>query len=729
MVLVLSDARTAMEHRLVDAWAETHHPGATVLSLDRDPTAATALQASLAEGEEGVEAVPVRVTWLPLERGAGQRLKSRQLLLLGRPRRPLGPLQAFLDRAALGSASVTPGGSATLGELRDRYRHRHRDGDDPVGEAFTHFVRRQALLACDREERRLLGDRYKVPRLVAEQLWDDPAFVAGVEDLAATSRRTLDDVRADVDVALDEMVTVQSPLIVDLWQSMVRPLYRRAWDLDVDESGLAGLREANRRSPLIFLPSHRSYVDPVLMSEVLLANDLPRNHTLGGINGAFWPLDRIARRVGVIFIRRSFGDDEAYKFVMRWYLAHLLRKRFNLEWYIEGGRMRTGKLRRPRYGLLRYVVDAVRAHPDVDPILVPVSITYEQLPEVADMAAEEQGAAKQPESLSWLVGYIRRQRRHLGDAQVRFGEPLPLQQALADAGEGPTQVERVALRVCARINRVAPAMASSLVTYVLLGERDRAMTVAQVGDRLAPLLDHLEARGVERPSRDLRTTSGLVETLTALQREGVVECVDTGPTPVWSVHRDRHHTAAFYRNGFIHHLLVRAIAETCLAAGHDTVEDAALRLRDLLKFEFFFPARRDFLDLLRVEVAELRARPEQFRVAHHVLRSFLDAQRIVARVLATAEAPLTDETAVDRALGLGRQLHRQRLVHGEESLSRELFGGALLLFDNLGLRGPAATDRQWQSMVAELDELADVLDEVARAESLRLDVLATAGGS
>ena len=129
---------------------------------------------------------------------------------------------------------------------------------------------------------------------------------------------------------------------------------------------------------------------------------------------SFWPIGPLGKRAGLIFIRRSFGDDQVYKLAVREYFGHLVAKRFNLEWYIEGGRSRTGKLRPPRYGLLHYLVRALEDGRAEDVTLVPVSITYEQLQEVGAMAAEQGGGAKSAEGLGWLAGYVRAQRRNVG---------------------------------------------------------------------------------------------------------------------------------------------------------------------------------------------------------------------------------------------------------------------------------------------------------------------------
>src|SRR5262249_59313605 len=99
-------------------------------------------------------------------------------------------------------------------------------------------------------------------------------------------------------------------------------------------------------------------------------------------------------------------------------------KRFNLEWYMEGGRSRTGKLRPPRYGLLAYVAEAVARGQAENAWLVPVAITYDQLREVSAMAAEQAGAAKKAEGLGWLAAYPPGQLARVGTGYVRVAQPM-----------------------------------------------------------------------------------------------------------------------------------------------------------------------------------------------------------------------------------------------------------------------------------------------------------------
>ena len=292
---------------------------------------------------------------------------------------------------------------------------------------------------------------------------------------------------------LDSLVASMSPIAVDLLSSTLRPLHAYAWDVQVDTAGLDWLRALNREHALVFLPSHRSYADPLLLADVLAEHDFPRNHVLGGDNLRFWPIAPLARRAGVVFIRRSFGDDEIYKLALREYLGYLLAKRFNLEWYMEGGRSRTGKLRPPRYGLLAYVAEAVARGQAEDACLVPVAITYDQLREVSEMAAEQAGAAKKSEGIGWLAAYARGQLARIGTVYVRFAEPISLRAALPP---GSPDGDKSCLAAGAAEGGVRggcpdqpgyPGDRDSTGHAALLGVRDRALTLGQVRGVLGPL--------------------------------------------------------------------------------------------------------------------------------------------------------------------------------------------------------------------------------------------------
>src|SRR5204862_6438413 len=98
--------------------------------------------------------------------------------------------------------------------------------------------------------------------------------------LAAQRDRSADDVLAELTADLQELAAVQSPPAIDTFRAVMGPLHRRAWTVDADAEGLEQLRELNRTTALVFLPSHRSYADPLVLADVLHEQDFPRNHVL-----------------------------------------------------------------------------------------------------------------------------------------------------------------------------------------------------------------------------------------------------------------------------------------------------------------------------------------------------------------------------------------------------------------------------------------------------------------
>jgi glycerol-3-phosphate O-acyltransferase len=250
--LFLSFAETPAEESMLRGWLGQHaRPGAAHVGAG-----AGELEALLDRGANGdLEVVPVRVAWLAPARRGERRARLRDVLLLNDPRRPRRSSQERIARQDPDRYRVITGEPARLGELRRRFEAHGGD------EAFGTWVERQGALALERAEREVLGARYKVPRLVHE----DVMASRGLRDTVARQARQLgrepDEVHAEAAAALEEMVASQSRLAIDAWDHFGHWL-ARAYTVDVDTSRLQELHVLNRSHALVFLPSHRSYLDP-----------------------------------------------------------------------------------------------------------------------------------------------------------------------------------------------------------------------------------------------------------------------------------------------------------------------------------------------------------------------------------------------------------------------------------------------------------------------------------
>src|SRR5947209_5029007 len=252
------------------------------------------------------------------------------------------------------------------------------------------------------------------------QLLGAPWYGERLAKLAEEFGRDPDDVRVEAAGYLREMAPSLDERAVRAWRSFSCWLMR-AYDILVDEDQIAQLRRLDRKATLAFAFSHRSYLDGMLLPEVVQANRLSPALTFGGANLYFSPMRGWAKRPGTIFIRRQTKDIPVYRFALRAYAAQLVQNHANLAWSIEGGRTRTGKLRPPVFGILRYISDAVDEIEGPEVYLVPTSIVYDQLHEVEAMTTEAYGAAKRPEDFRFLIRLARQQGERLGRAYLDFG--------------------------------------------------------------------------------------------------------------------------------------------------------------------------------------------------------------------------------------------------------------------------------------------------------------------
>ena len=250
---------------------------------------------------------------------------------------------------------------------------------------------------------------------------------------------------------------------------------------------------------IVYVPCHRSHMDYLLLSYVLYHQGLVPPHIAAGINLNFWPAGPIFRRLGAFFIRRTFKGNKLYSTVFREYLGELFSRGYSVEYFVEGGRSRTGRLLDPKTGTLSMTLQAMLRGGSRPITFVPIYIGYEHVMEVGTYAKELRGAAKEKESFLQMVRGLRK-LRNLGQGYVNFGEPLPLMNYLnknvpewrdaidpiepqRPAWMTPT-VNDIAARLMVRINEAGAANAMNLCVTALLASRQRSLTREQLIEQL-----------------------------------------------------------------------------------------------------------------------------------------------------------------------------------------------------------------------------------------------------
>jgi len=176
----------------------------------------------------------------------------------------------------------------------------------------------------------------------------------------------------------------------------------------------------------VYVPCHRSHMDYLLLSYIIYHQGYAIPHIAAGINLNIPVVGRLLRKGGAFFIRRSFNGNALYTVVFMKYLAAIMARGHSIEYFIEGGRSRTGRLLHPKTGMLSMTVRSFLRDPVRPVVFVPVYFGYERIVEANTYISELSGAPKKKESWLDLLSSLKVLRERFGTVHVNVGEPIQL---------------------------------------------------------------------------------------------------------------------------------------------------------------------------------------------------------------------------------------------------------------------------------------------------------------
>ncbi|MBI5109485.1 MAG: glycerol-3-phosphate 1-O-acyltransferase PlsB [Rhodocyclales bacterium] len=362
---------------------------------------------------------------------------------------------------------------------------------------------------------------------------------------------------------------------------------------------------------IIYVPCHRSHIDYLLLSYIIFTRGLMVPHIAAGANLNLPVVGSVLRRSGAFFLRRKIKGDSLYTTVFLEYLHMMIDRGFPIEYFIEGGRSRSGRMLAPKAGILAMTVQSYvrsRARPLV---FVPVYIGYEKLMEGKSHLAELNGRPKKSESLTGLIGAVRLLRRNFGKVHVNFGKPVALAEFL-DARhpswrEDEFDVQAPWLRsavvatantLAGDINAVAVVNPVNLVALALLSTPKHAADLRL----LSRQIEHLQCILAESP---------WAETIVPCEQSAEVvidyviglDMVQRHAHPLGDMVRADETQAAllaYFRNNVLHLLALPALL-ACLVSHNQSLTRQRARqaihgIYGLLGADLFLPWRGDELD-------------------------------------------------------------------------------------------------------------------------------------
>jgi len=295
-----------------------------------------------------------------------------------------------------------------------------------------------------------------------------------------------------------EIAANYSHWFVTLMYGVLSRLWNRLYD-GVELANFSNLESVAEGSEVIYVPCHRSHMDYLLLSYVVYHKGYAVPHIAAGINLNLPVVGSFLRRGGAFFLRRSFSGNALYSAVFMKYLGLMMARGHSIEYFIEGGRSRTGRLLQPKAGMLAMTVRSYLREPTRPLAFVPVYFGYERLVEGRTYIGELSGRAKEKESVFTLLRTIPALRSRFGKVYVSFGQPLALDPLIRKHAPGWTRepsgsddrpawlsplVNELATGIMMRINAAACVTPINLIGLALLATPRQSMGEADLARQL-----------------------------------------------------------------------------------------------------------------------------------------------------------------------------------------------------------------------------------------------------
>ncbi|MDY0161882.1 1-acyl-sn-glycerol-3-phosphate acyltransferase [Desulfobotulus sp.] len=327
-----------------------------------------------------------------------------------------------------------------------------------------------------------------------------------LEEEVAESGKSLHSVRKKAKDYLDEIAANYSMGWIRLYDMVLTWMLKNIFEgISVDQEGLNRVKQAAKKGPLILVPCHKSHLDYLILSYLFHHNKMPCPHVAAGKNLSFWPLGVIFRGGGAFFLRRTFKGDRLYARIFSSYVEKILSEGFNIEFFIEGGRSRTGKLLSPKMGLLSQTLNAYGKGVSPDLSIVPISIGYDRVLEEKSYLHELSGGEKKPESMGQLVKARKSLKVRYGKVYVNFDKPISLNRYFDEKNIQAADMDRethqevcteLAFRCIHAINQVSVATPYGVVAGALLNIFQPTIPYSRLAEVMEAYLSYLNRMGV-----------------------------------------------------------------------------------------------------------------------------------------------------------------------------------------------------------------------------------------
>lgn len=456
-------------------------------------------------------------------------------------------------------------------------------------EELAYLLRREMIARLDAERRVVLGPIRKTRTEIVEDAMHNSGFVRYLEQYSKDTQQSFVDTRKRARRYLLEMAADYNLASIGVMRFFLGAwLRRRQGRLVVDQDGLEKVRRALRAKPLVYVPCHKSHLDYLLVSYVLYQHHLSLPSILAGINLDFWPVGGFFRNSGAFFLRRVFKGKRVYSRSVVAYVETLLREGQSLEFFIEGGRSRVGKIIPPKIGFLSILMDAFAGSGLDDIAFVPVLIDYERVFEEKTYLDEAGDRPAAGSKIQTALENRKMVRRRVGEVLLEFDDPLSLRELMtqmgADAIPGDRQGQkelagRIAYRITWHINQRVKARPYSMLATVLLATPRKGILLETLLDNVRLLQELIQSRRIPIHGQVWRDTGWVRRTLDRAARSKTLRIEnddEVDEDTIIFVEEANRLPLTLHRNALVHHYQDVALLGSAFSAVGGPATEAAL---------------------------------------------------------------------------------------------------------------------------------------------------------
>lgn len=465
-------------------------------------------------------------------------------------------------------------------------------------------LRRALLSQINRHRQSITGPVLKSKEERKENILTRERLQQFMEHHSKTRNIPLQKVQKQASDFLDEIAADYNVIVVKLASALLAWFLNAMFDgVTVNEDGLKRVKSMAQKGPIIFIPCHKSHIDYLILSHLLYNNNMPCPHIAAGKNLSFWPMGPLFRKGGAFFIRRTFKGAVLYSKVFAEYIHNLLSEGFNIEFFIEGGRSRTGKMILPKLGLLSILLNAYRNGACEDLIFSPIFIGYDRVLEESSYLHELEGKEKQPENFRQVIKARKFLKKRYGRIYIQFHDPISFKDILLQYGtpiedmppkEFNILCRNLGHRIINAINGVSVVTPHALVAAVALNCGKKSFSFDHLLSHVETYMSYLLSQKVKLADTLLMDEVNTIEHVldTYVQRKFIDKASENPDAlltaSLFKVNENKRPNLEYYKNNCISFFVPAAITAIAILI-KDAFQFSASDLHDDYKFlQYFF---------------------------------------------------------------------------------------------------------------------------------------------